>query len=221
MAKSKLIKELGRGEIGLVSAFNRLLILASDIENDGLQKWAIRELNGYEKFEDLPRYRIINAPNLQFTGLSGHVKLTNVPVPQNYLKTKTWDAISEVGIFGGINELEKYSQLKDNTYRDLTVLAGEIYKHSGGVQCVSIQQIIGPQQYVGVLSNINTQLIQVLLTIDKEYGNFDDLDVAITDKTPEDVKTINIQINKLIYGDNSIKIGDNNKIDKSKIGSGE
>ena len=56
---------------------------------------------------------------------------------------------------------------------------------------------------------------------DKEYGNFDELDVAITDKTPEDLRTINIQIKKLIYGDNSIKIGDNNEIDKSKIGTGE
>ena len=119
------------------------------------------------------------------------------------------------------HKLEKYSQLTESVYRDRTVLAGEVLERTGGVRCVSIKQMINTQQYTGVLSNIQTKLIRVLLKIDKEYGNFDDLDVAIADKTPEDLKTINIQINKLIYGDNSIRIGDHNKIDKSKIGTGE
>ena len=71
------------------------------------------------------------------------------------------------------------------------------------------------------MSNIQTKLIRDLLKIDKEYGNFDDLDIVMPDRTAEEVQTINIQIQKLIYGDHSIKIGDNNDIDKSKIGTGE
>ena len=221
MAKSKLIKELANGKVDLATAFNRLLIIANDIENEELELWAERELNGYHNFNDLPEYRIINAPNLQYTGINGSFKVTNVPLPHNYLSPETLEAVIQIGVFESIKELEKYSQLTESVYRDRTALAGEVLERTGGVRCVSIKQMINTQQYTGVLSNIQTKLIRVLLKIDKEYGNFDELDVAITDKTPEELRTINIQINKLIYGDNSIKIGDNNKIDKSKIGTGE
>lgn len=221
MAKSKLIKELANGKVDLATAFNRLLIIANDIENEELELWAENELNGYQNFEDLPEYRIINAPNLQYTGINGGFKVTNVPLPHNYLSSKTVEVVTRVGIFESIKEVEKYSQLTESVYRDMTSLAGEVLERTGYVRCVSIKQMINTQQYTGVLSNIQTKLIRILLKIDKEYGNFDDLDVAIADKTPEDLKTINIQINKLIYGDNSIRIGDHNKIDKSKIGTGE
>ncbi len=47
MAKSRIIKELANNEISLEVAFNRLLIIASDIENEELINWATNELNGY------------------------------------------------------------------------------------------------------------------------------------------------------------------------------
>ena len=47
MAKSKIIKELANKEISLEVAFNRLLIIASDIGNTDLIDWATNELNGY------------------------------------------------------------------------------------------------------------------------------------------------------------------------------
>lgn len=221
MAKSKLIKELANGIVDLTTAFNRLLIIANDIGNEELIIWAERELNGYQNFEDLPEYRIINAPNLQYTGINGRFPVTNVPLPHNYLSSKTIDAVTRVGVFESIKEVEKYSQLTESVYRDMTDLAGEVLERTGGVRCVSIKQMINTQQYTGVLSNIQTKLIRVLLKIDKEYGNFDDLDIVISGRTSEEVQTINIQIKNLIYGDHSIRIGDNNDIDKSKIGTGE
>ena len=44
MAKSKVIKELASNEISLEVALNRLLIIASDIENDELAQWVENEL---------------------------------------------------------------------------------------------------------------------------------------------------------------------------------
>lgn len=221
MAKSKLIKELANGKVDLTTAFNRLLIIANDIDNVELSEWAESELNGYHNFDDLPEYRVIDAPNLKYSGINGRFQVTDVPLPHNYLSLETLEHIIQIGVFESVKELEKYSKLTKTVYRDRTDLAVEVLERTGGVQCISIKQMINTQQYAGVLSNIQTKLIKVLLKIDKEYGNFDELDVVIADKTPEDVRTINIQIKKLIYGDNSIKIGDNNKIDKSKIGSVE
>lgn len=44
MAKSKIIRELANKEISLEVAFNRLLIIASDIGNTDLIDWATNEL---------------------------------------------------------------------------------------------------------------------------------------------------------------------------------
>ena len=43
MAKSKIIKELANKEVSLEVAFNRLLIIASDLNNDDLVNWATIE----------------------------------------------------------------------------------------------------------------------------------------------------------------------------------
>lgn len=220
MAKSKLIKELANGKVDLVTAFNRLLIIANDIENDELVNWAENELNGYKKAEDLPEYRKIYAPYLQYTGINGRFQVTNVSLPHNYLSKESLNAIINVNVFESVKELEKYSQLSESVHRDLTNFAGEVLERTRGVRCISIRQIINTQQYTGVLSNIQTKLIRVLLKIDKEYGDFDDLDISIAARAPSDLQTVNIQINKLIYGDHSVKIGDNNDISKSSITSG-
>ena len=68
-----------------------------------------------------------------------------------------------------------------------------------------------------ILGEIKTRLLRVLIKLDKEYGCLDDLDVDITDKTPEEVAEINKIINNYIYVDNSIEIGDKNKIKRTKI----
>lgn len=46
MAKSKIIKELANKEISIEVELNRLLIIASDIDNKELIQWAKNESNG-------------------------------------------------------------------------------------------------------------------------------------------------------------------------------
>ena len=59
MAKSNIIKQLANNEVSVSTALNRLLIIASDIENDELYSWVDQELNGYEVYDNLPEYRKI------------------------------------------------------------------------------------------------------------------------------------------------------------------
>lgn len=58
--------------------------------------------------------------------------------------------------------------------------------------------------------------MQFILTLEKEFGNLDELDIDISTKDTAELKEIvnYIQIN--LY-DNSITIGDNNKIKHSDI----
>ena len=67
---------------------------------------------------------------------------------------------------------------------------------------------------------IKTILMHVFLKLDKEYGCLDDLDVDTTTKTPEEVEKINEVVNNYIFIDNSINVGDKNKLKGSEIFGG-
>lgn len=70
------------------------------------------------------------------------------------------------------------------------------------------------------MSQIKTTLMNVFLKLDKEYGCLDDLDVDTTAKTPDEVAAINKVVNNYIFVDNSVNMGDKNKIESSGIRSG-
>ena len=71
MAKSKIIKELANKEISLEVAFNRLLIIASDIGNQELIDWATNELNGYSDKSLIPTYRQSGIGQILYSGING------------------------------------------------------------------------------------------------------------------------------------------------------
>ena len=66
------------------------------------------------------------------------------------------------------------------------------------------------------MPKVKTKILETLLFLEKEFGNLDGLDIDISTKTEEELKSIiqHIQVN--LY-DNSIAIGNNNKIKNSNI----
>ena len=103
--------------------------------------------------------------------------------------------------------------------RDLTWAAGTVYKKSG-IQCYSIKQIIPLNVFEDVLNSVKMLLMKIFIQLDKTYGCLDDLDIDTDCISPEEIAATNTTINKYIYVDNSINIGDKNKIDGSEILSG-
>jgi hypothetical protein len=71
----------------------------------------------------------------------------------------------------------------------------------------------------GILSNIKSKLMDILLKIEKEFGNLDTLDTFSEENNPDPQAVENLQqfIINVVY-DKSIKIGDHNKIKSSEIG---
>ena len=59
------------------------------------------------------------------------------------------------------------------------------------------------------MSTIRTKLLKVFIELDKEFGCLDDLDV---DTNTKDLKEINNKLNIIIFEDNSVTIGDGNKL---------
>ncbi len=63
--------------------------------------------------------------------------------------------------------------------------------------------------FIGILSSIRTKLIELVIALDKEFGNLDNLDIDVNEK---DLKELNRKIDVIIFQDDSIQIGDNNKL---------
>lgn len=216
MAKSIIIKQLANSEVSVSTALNRLLIIASDIGNDELYSWVDQELNGYEENDNLPEYRRINAPYIKYSGINGSFQVTNNPLPIHFFNESTRKHIKTVKIYDSIDNICNIVSQNSNQERarDLTYLAGEIEKNTG-IQCFRISQVVSIDAYRDILNKIKTKLLKILIELDKAYGCLDELDIDISSKSETEVKDINNKIVNII--DNSIHIGDGNKIDKSQI----
>lgn len=89
-----------------------------------------------------------------------------------------------------------------------------------GIQCTSIYQTVPLNFLQKIVSQIKTILMKIFLKLDKEYGGLDDLDVDTTAKTPDEVDAINKVVNNYIFIDNSVNVGDRNKLKGSGIFGG-
>ena len=69
---------------------------------------------------------------------------------------------------------------------------------------------------VNVLSVIENKLLDILMVLEKEFGSLDDLDIDISNKSETELQGFVKQIS-FIINDNSVTIGDGNKIKDLQI----
>ncbi len=217
MAKSRVLKELANNTISLEIALNRLLIIASDIGNAELSDWAEHELKGYEN-ERVPDYRIAKNTLITYNGNNGIYKISNAPLPLKQLYDSEDPELFYVSITDSIGTIEKYNigPKQGKMIRDLTMFAGYVLNKTG-IACTSISQIIPDNVFENIVNTVKTTLIKIFIELDKTYGCLDDLDVDIVTVDEKTIDNTNEKINKYIYIDQSVKIGDGNKISESEI----
>lgn len=221
MAKSKIIKELANNNISLDVALSRLYIIASDIGNDELQKWAECELHGYGK-NKLPEYRYAKNTEFKYSGINGRYNVTNAPLPLFQIMENEDPSKFYLPIDEGISTIENYANNSSGNEigRDITWAASMVYELSG-LQCYSIKQLIPLNVFEGVLNAVKMLLMKIFIKLEKTYGCLDELDIDMDSVSPDEIADTNITINNYIYVDNSVTVGDKNKIQGSKIVGGE
>lgn len=221
MAKSKIIKELANNQISMEVALQRLMIIASDLGNEELLAWAEAELQGYSQQDTLPEYRKIHSTYFLYSGINGSFKVNNCPFTFADVLAEKLPDIYNVPIMDSISSLQNFidNSDKQSYRRDFSILNGYILQRTG-IQCTSIYQTVPLNFLQRIMSKIKTTLMNVFLKLDKEYGCLDDLDVDTSAKTPDEVASINRVVNNYIFVDNSINMGDKNKIEGSDIHSG-
>lgn len=188
---SKILSDLTSGDIKLSECLERLLIIAKKTNNVDLTTWCTNELNGYEGFDKLPQYRKYTSRNIIYSGIAGMLQITNTPIQAGYLKEDTLKQIENVGIFENIYDVEKKKDEKQQMYRDLTLLASEVYKNTDGIQCTSIKQIISPEFYSRVYAAVKTRVINLVCSFEDAGVDLDNLDIR---KNEQSIKNSNKNI---------------------------
>lgn len=215
MAKSKIIKQLANGEVSIEVALNRILVIAFDLGNEELARWAEAEVQGY-KYEDVPPYRKITSGHFVYSGINGSFQVTNIVFPYiDIIKKYDSDAF-DISICDGVSTIEGYIKNHKPPIRDFTYLNGKVLKETG-ISCTNISQRIPLNSIEKIVNRIKTTLLKILLQLEKVYGCLDELDIDVSCFDEKVVKETNIIINNYIYSDESIAIGDKNKIDSSNI----
>lgn len=215
MAKSKLIKDFINSNMDLDISLQNLLVILNDLDNDELTNWARKELTGYSLEDKLPKYRQINGC-VMANFIIGCVQYSSLPFPIHHLDNKLQEKLKNVPLYlsisafinnikegEGLNKLitpEYYPLLQSNTNANIT----NAYSH---IDVTSI---------TGIVSTVKTKVLDTLLFLEKEFGNLDDLEIDISTKTPKERDAIIQKIYINLY-DNSISIGNGNKIKDSNI----
>ena len=83
----------------------------------------------------------------------------------------------------------------------------------------SARVVIGEHIISNIFSVIENKLLDMLMILEKEFGCLDELDIDTTTKSKEEIEAINNRILVLVYNDNSVSIGDGNKIKGTTIAS--
>lgn len=167
-------------------------MLAHDVHNEDLERWAGNELTGYLGTDDVPDYRRTKSLNITYSGFNLMVQVNNVPLPVGCLSSDTLDEIADVPIREDILSVQKLSEANPGGYRDLSFLAGEVLKKSGNIQCVSIRQLIPSSTYGKVLAEVKNRIIKALMMLEDQHGKLDKLGIKVdASKTAQGNAAIN------------------------------
>ena len=84
---------------------------------------------------------------------------------------------------------------------------------------VAARVVVGAQCITNFFSVIENRLLDAINLLEKEVGNLDELDLDVTEKTPDELQNIIQSLCVVIYQDQSVTIGNNNKIKGTQIAS--
>lgn len=229
MAKSKIIKDLANSKVDTMTALKRTKVLLSEVGDDEVKKWINYEITGYPSDVKLPEYRIAKGGlfGSYFKGsMASHMTWTNVSIPLGSMPDEQQDMLLTAEFREGVEalkQLERNISVKDSHLSrvipaDLFPLIAH-YNNDPYMMITSARVIIGEQFLTNIFSEIENRLLDILLLLEKEFGNLDDLDLDVTSKAPEELQEIGDKINYIVYQDHRVTIGNDNSIKGSTIAS--
>ena len=182
---------------------------------------------GYPADVTLPDYRITtgNLVGSYFKGsMASHMTWTNVSIPLGQMPDDFQKLLLTIQFRESVDALRQLSNesMKENTQLNKTIPADLFpvianYNSDPYMIITSARVLFGSQCIRNVFATIENRLLDILILLEKEFGNLDELDLDTTSKTEDELKAIAERIIVIVYNNNSITIGDDNKIKDSTI----
>lgn len=229
MARSSIIKDLANSSIDAPTALKRAKVLFSELNNSELIDWVNYELTGYPEDVVLPDYRK-EYGNIVGTYIIGtartHLKYTETSIPLGKMPEDLKNQLLGVEFREGVAALKKLSDEHKSAKNNLgKILPADFfpviskYNENPYMVIASAKVIIGAHCIDNIFSVIENRLLDVLILLEQEFGSLDELDLNTSTKTTDDIENIANKIIVIVYNDQSVRIGDNNKIKDSSLGA--
>lgn len=216
MARSNIIKNFINSNMDIDTALQNLLAILYCLDDKNLIGWVNKELSGYDESDELPKYRKLNGRVIA-SFIVGHVHYSNRQFGIAHLDKDTQEDLLNTHVYSSISTLE-YMKNKEGA-RIEKPIPPELYhrlQKNTNAHITEASVLIDIGSINDIISKVRTKILETLLYLEKEFRNLDDLDIDISTKSKEELTSIITHIQLTLY-DNSITIGDNNKIKKSNI----
>lgn len=227
MAKSKIIKDLANSTVDTMTALKRAKVLFAELGNAELINWVNYELAGYPTDVDLPDYRV-ECGALKGSYIKGsmaqHMKWTDVSIPLGTMPEDLKNNLLKIEFRESIAALRQLSESNEKGLLEKTIPADFFpaiakFNKDPYMFIVAARVVIGAQCIPNIFSVIENRLLDALILLEKEFGSLDELDLDVTEKTPDELQNIIQNLCIVIYHDQSVTIGNNNKIKGTQIAS--
>ena len=229
MPKSKIIKELANGTVDTLIALKRTKVLLTGFDNVELDTWINNEITGYPKDAKIPTYRIVRGSLMgsYFKGsMASHMTWNHVSIPLGKMPEDLQDSLLNVSFREGVEALRQLVEKCDSSSIQLGKQINADffpvivhYNKDPYMMITSAMVEISSQCIHNILSTIENRLLDALILLEKEFGVLDDLDIDIDSKSKDERIEIVKQLQVIIFNDNSVNIGDGNRIKESNIAS--
>lgn len=193
--------DLVKGNKSISESLQELLVIATELNNEKLNRWIKNELNGYSNIEELPEYRKNLPIQIIYSGINGMFHVKNQPLPRKAFGeySKVIDDMNFV--CNSVLELENVNG--NNMIKDLTLLAGDIYANTG-ISCLSISMKFDNNLSYIILSNVKTRVLESLLLIEHQFGLLDDLYIGKQEEVIDAINETNEKINIEMFSDGKV-----------------
>lgn len=223
-----IIKDIANGAIDTTTALKRAKILFAALDGAELLNWVNYEISGYPTDANLPDYRIERGAlkGTYFKGsIASHIKWNDVSIPLGKMPSDVIDEFLSVPFYDGVSALKQLVENSDNGQLARTIPADLFpfiakYNNDPYMNIVTARVVVSTYCVTNMFSVIENRLLDALLLLEKEFGILDDLDIDTTIKSPEEIQSIAKRVYVIVYNDQSVHIGDGNKIKDTDITTG-
>lgn len=222
MATSKIIAEFAGGEINIENTLKRIIVLTSKFEDKKITLWAQNEIGGYDDNTDVPKYRVLEGiimGSYQIWGGGILQTHSNKRLPTIGLTEDQLVTICTKKFKNGVLGLRGFLGVTGCIY-PLPMESYYLFEKDTNIQVINAHISYSGGQMQNILSKIDVVTLNVLIELEKNFGLLDSLDVSLESKSKNEQNQIAQTLISIIYNDNKIEIGDNNKMVRTNILSG-